>query len=227
MRVIANMIGRNEGDRYLADVLQHLQKFVDLIVFTDDASTDDTFLIARDHGASVLRIDEPLFGVDESRLRSYAWDHLSFHAEPNDWVLAIDCDEKLYGWENLALTLPKTQVGAIGIFFYHMWSPTKYRVDKAWRPDHQFRLFRFMPDGHFRPKRLACGSTPTYVNEFVRSGRAVIDPSLRMQHLGYMRDDDKLAKYDRYMALDGGRYHSLRHLESIVDPNPVLVKWDE
>lgn len=227
MKLIAQMVGRNEGDRYLADVLQHLHRFVDMIVFTDDASTDDTFIVARDYGASVLRIDEPLFGVDESKLRSIAWEHLCVHAEPNDWVLAIDCDEKLYGYEHLSKSLLDSRMGAVGVFFYHMWTPTQYRVDKAWRPDHQYRLFRYLPDGEFRNKRLACGSTPTYVDEFVRSGRAVLDPQLRMQHLGYMRDDDKLAKYDRYMALDGGRYHSLRHLESIVDPNPTLVKWDD
>jgi hypothetical protein len=48
-----------------------------------------------------------------------------------------------------------------------------------------------------------------------------------MQHLGYVDDADKQAKYVRYMTLDGGDFHSKAHIESIIDPNPVLVDWNQ
>ena len=46
-----------------------------------------------------------------------------------------------------------------------------------------------------------------------------------MQHLGYVRDEDKQAKYERYMRLDGGDFHARAHLESIIDPDPELLPW--
>ncbi len=50
MKIVANMVIKNEGDRYLEDVLGHLHNFVDLIVVTDDASTDDSAEMALDNG---------------------------------------------------------------------------------------------------------------------------------------------------------------------------------
>jgi hypothetical protein len=47
-----------------------------------------------------------------------------------------------------------------------------------------------------------------------------------MQHLGYARDEDKVIKHKRYMSIDKGEFHNIQHIESIVDPNPVLVNWN-
>jgi hypothetical protein len=48
---------------------------------------------------------------------------------------------------------------------------------------------------------------------------------LIMQHLGYIHDSDKESKYERYSQLDGGKFHNLNHINSIIDPNPVLIDW--
>jgi hypothetical protein len=47
-----------------------------------------------------------------------------------------------------------------------------------------------------------------------------------MQHLGYLKNEDKQAKYKRYLQLDGGKYHNLNHINSILDSSPVLMQWD-
>jgi hypothetical protein len=46
-----------------------------------------------------------------------------------------------------------------------------------------------------------------------------------MQHLGYIFDQDKQKKYERYSQIDGGKYHNLSHINSILDESPVLINW--
>ena len=227
MALIANMVGKNEADRYLKEVLTHLSPIVDEIVFTDDASTDNTADIAEKY-ATVYRNDESWFETNEGALRTKAWRNLSQHAKPGDWILAIDCDEKLWcdsRGQAMSRLMSQTQYDVISIVFYHMWNRTQYRVDKAWRPSGSFRLFRYYLGGKFKDKALACGSEPTYVETLVRRGKIMKQSGLVMQHLGYMDDEAKKAKYDRYMQLDHGNYHSLAHIESILDPDPVLELW--
>lgn len=224
MRIIGQMIGHNEADRYLEDVLEHLTPLVDQVVFTDDGSDDATYIIARDMGASVIRIEESIFEHDESALRQISWEHVGMFASEGDWVLSIDCDEKLYGADRLRDVLPQLTQSVVMVKFCHMWNDTDFRVDKAWKPDWQPRLFKYYREGNMMRRALACGQYPTYVTQMVRDKKA-IDLGMRMQHLGYLKDEDKLAKFEKYMRIDGGKFHSLRHLESIVDENPVLADW--
>lgn len=223
-RIIANMIGRNEADRYLEEVLDHLNQHVDAIVFTDDGSEDSTFMIARDAGAHTIRLSDSLFEENEGKLREVSWEHLQTVARHGDWILSIDCDEKLFPPLDLHFMLENLKESVVMATFYHMWNETQYRVDKAWKPDQQPRLFRYFKEGHIMQRALACGQYPTYVKQMVRDGK-VRDSGIKMQHLGYMTDEDKMMKFERYMRIDGGKYHSLRHLESIVDENPVLEDW--
>lgn len=227
MKLIANMVGRNEADRYLEEVLEHTKSFVDLIVFTDDASDDRTFEIASRHAATYT-MPEPTFAKDEAALRQASWDNLSNYAEDGDWILALDCDEKLYAAKpNVDLTpmLEQDQYNIINVTFFHMWNENQFRLDKLWAPTPSTRLFRYREGGTFRDRKLACGAEPSYVaQEYRRTG--FMQPSmLVMQHLGYARDDDKKAKYERYMHLDGGAYHNIKHLESILDPGPSLAEF--
>jgi glycosyltransferase involved in cell wall biosynthesis len=224
-RLIAQMVARNEEDRYLLPVLERLSKIASEIIFTDDCSEDGTREIAEEF-CHVYEMHEPTFAVDESRLRSIAWKNLTQHAQPGDWVLAIDADEELYGIDYLPTLLDQSRFDVLGISFCHMWNPHSYRVDKAWRPAISSRLFRFHPDGVFNDRRLACGSEPTYVQELIRQRRMEWNTPLVMKHRGYERDEDKLAKYQRYMTLDGGDFHSRAHIESILDPQPTLVPWN-
>jgi len=229
-KIIAQMIANNEANRFLPDVLHHLTKIVDVVVFTDDCSTDETLTVAK----SFPKIhcfkspwDEPHFPVHEGELRANAWSNLEQFAEWGDWILAIDADEKLYlPNENLHMTVDTTTADVLGVAFYHMWNKTQYRVDKAWRPNLSSRLFRYFPHGSFVQRKLACGSEPTYVADLIRMRHVQWQTGLRMQHLGYIKDEDKQMKYERYMKLDGGDFHARAHIESIIDSNPTLEIWN-
>jgi len=229
-KIIANMIGRNESNRFLEDVLKHLRPIVDTIVFTDDASDDDTLSIAKKYGDYVYESiwDDPMFTRNEGILRTKSWSNLENHAEEGDWILAIDCDEKLFSMNNNVAVKEicnNTQAKVINIRFVHMWSETHYRVDKLWRPTNSSRLFRYQSGGEYRNAALACGAEPTYVAKNIASGSYLVDSGLIMQHLGYQRDEDKVSKYERYMELDNGRFHNIDHLSSIVDEDVTLVEW--
>lgn len=224
-RVIAQMIVRNEADRYLDEVLTHARNFVDEIVITDDASTDNTVEIAKNHTDHVYQNSESMFSVNEGELRQSAWDNLHHHAEAGDLILCMDADEKLFVTDFTLDELAAMPYDVFGITFYQMWNESQFRVDKAWAPMLSCRLFRYMEGGTFSKRKLACGSEPTYVQKLMQRHRFFPQTGLLMQHLGYIRDEDKKAKYDRYMAIDQGEFHSIQHLRSIMDPNPTLKSW--
>lgn len=228
-KIVANIVGRNEADKYLHRILTRLQPQVDLICFTDDASDDDTAQIAADYGCIVQRMSEPTFRTNEGKLRQASWEHLEQSiGEERDWfVLAIDCDEELYETHHSLRELTNQNMfDVLNVEFFHMWNETQFRVDKAWTPHPSTRLFRFLENGVFQNRQLACGSEPTYVQTLFRQGRYLPSTGLVMKHLSYMTDAGKKEKYDRYTAIDGGAFHANAHIESIMDPAPQLMDWN-
>jgi len=228
-KVIAQMVGRNEANKYLPEVLERLKSQVDEIVFTDDCSDDNTAEIASKY-ANVYKTPKPMFTTHEGRLRRYAWLNLENHATEGDWIIAIDCDEMLYDCSDITKTdirqiLNSSEKDVVNVRFYHMWNDTQYRVDKLWAPNNSSRIFRFMSGAMFRDRALACGSEPTYVLDLINQRNYFVNSNLIMQHLGYIKDEDKQSKYERYSTIDGGEFHALNHINSIVDPNPVLINW--
>lgn len=224
--LIAQMIGKNESKRFLGDVLERLSTQVDKIIFTDDCSDDDTPEIAAKY-AEVFQTPEPLFNVHEGKLRAFAWGNLNKYANIGDWIIAIDCDEKLFHINEIEIrdVLLQSPNDVVNVRFYHMWNENQYRVDKLWAPNNSSRIFRYLPDGGFLNRQLACGSEPTYVVDWVRQKNWWLNSGLVMQHLGYVNDKDKMDKYARYSQIDGGKFHNINHINSIVDENPVLIDW--
>lgn len=227
--IFAQMVGKNESSRFLQPVLERIKNQVDKIIFTDDCSTDNTAEIAAQY-AEVYVNKESLFATNEGLLRANAWKNLEQHASEGDWVIAIDCDEMLYNINNLSsndirIVLDKSPFDVVNVRFYHMWNRSQYRVDKLWAPNNSSRIFRFKTDGQFLDRKLACGSEPTYVIEDIKRKNYWLNSGLIMQHLGYVNDDDKQNKYMRYMNLDKGEFHNIKHIESIIDANPILINW--
>lgn len=224
--IIAQMVGRNESNRFLKEVLEKLSTQVDKIIFTDDCSDDNTMEIAAEY-CEVFQTPNPMFVEHEGQLRAFAWGNLSNFAKLGDWVLAIDCDEMLYHVSDAELkdVVKVSPYDVVNIKFYHMWNKTQYRVDKAWTPTNSSRLFRYKEDGGFLNRKLACGSEPSYVVDWVGQRNYWTDSGLVMKHLGYISDEDKKIKFDRYSTLDGGVFHNLDHINSIVDESPVLIDW--
>jgi glycosyltransferase involved in cell wall biosynthesis len=224
--IIAQMVGKNEASRFLEPVLQRLSSQLEKIIFTDDCSDDNTAEIASKY-AEVFTTDKTMFTESEGNLRSNAWKNLEKFAKEGDWIVAIDCDEMLYSTKEQEIrdVLNQSPFDVVNVRFYHMWNETQYRVDKLWAPNNSSRIFRYRSGGEFFDKKLACGSEPTYVVSWLRTRNYWVHSNLIMQHLGYIKDEDKKSKYERYMTLDQGEFHNIKHIESIIDQNPVLLNW--
>jgi glycosyltransferase involved in cell wall biosynthesis len=160
--IIAQMVGKNESDRFLEPVLERLSMQVDKIVFTDDCSTDNTIEVASRY-AEVFSTNKSMFTESEGNLRSTAWKNLEKFATEGDWIVAIDCDELLFHENDMELVhvLSRSPYDVVNVRFYHMWNETQYRVDKLWTPSDSSRIFRYKEGGTFFDKKLACGSEPT------------------------------------------------------------------
>lgn len=226
MRLIAQMVCRDEADRYLEEVLDHISKYVDEIVYTDDASSDNSPEIAREYTDNIYVNPESMFGIHEGRLRQSAWNNLENHAREGDWILCIDADEKIFFTHSpLKNLLEQKRFSVIPLLFVNMWNTEMYRKDSTWKPHNCTKLFRYAPGGRIANRQMACGSEPTYVNDWVRNQKMLPNSGLIIQHLGYVRDEDKRIKYDRYMEIDGGKFHSGAHLQSIISPKVELERW--
>lgn len=226
--IIAQMVVRNESSNYLHQVMERICNQVDKVVVTDDASDDDTPNICEHYGATVFQMPEPMFVHHEGKLRQQAWENMETQvSDPNNtWILAIDADEELYETRKPLKDIIQTpRFEVFNIQFYHMWNETQYRIDKEWKPHPSTRFFKYYEGGLFKNSQLACGSEPIYVFHLFRQRKFLFETGLKMKHLSYMTDEGKKNKYERYMQIDHGDFHSLKHIQSIMDEKPILEDW--
>lgn len=224
---------RNEADRYLYEcVAWHLAFLDDLFVY-DDQSTDDSAAIARQLGAHVeTRPDNVVpFAHNEGEFRQASREafEIAMSPDPGDWVLAIDADEFLVVPRGMntsfllrytanALTvnhsvgcrLPVREVFAVNEFGVPM-----IRTDGFWGDITGLRFFQYRTGGRFTNRKLACGSTPFYVEPVEDTD------CLELLHYGYARHEDRIDKHNRYFGQPG---HNGTHIDSILG-EPILATW--
>jgi len=231
MGIIAGLIVRNEANRYLEQVLKQISAWADDIVVVDDCSIDNTIEICRAFTKRVYRMDKPTFVENETTIRKYLYDKLS--ETKDEWHAIIDADEMLENKFAVEIKniISNPKIHWIGLKFFDFWlqkgNDFFYRADGFWSPKNRWgkRLYRYHPEyNHMKwpDKKMASFCIPPYV--FSLPG---INTEFRLKHLGYLRDEDKKAKYMRYKSIDQGKYHNINHIESILDKNPVLEKWAE
>lgn len=223
------MVVRNEAGRYLKACLDHLSRYVDEMVILDDASTDATYEICAGYAkVKVLeRNEHPLFWENEFALRQKLWEMTK--ATRPEWVLAIDADEIFEDriiYERHQLLTGKHYWVAFRLFEF--WgSLTYYRVDKMWNPYNRFGIyiFRYIPGFRYRwhPQPLHCGRVPCNLLHF--DG---LYSDIRLRHYGWANPCEHRSKYRLYTERDPqGKYSPLSHYQSILDPDPVLERWEE
>jgi hypothetical protein len=241
MRVLAQVVVRNEAERYWPSWLDwHVSVFgKDNIHVFDDNSDDDTAQMAVDAGVKVTAREAgtPAFLEHEGRFRQRAWNEMEQALEPGhgDWVFCIDSDEFLLArgdesdelyraceWGNhqrrgaYLVSIPevfRTEVEDSKLVNLQV------RVDGWWGKIAGTRLFAWQRGGMFADRVMASGSEPTYVPLAARTSLQ----NMWLLHYGYARPDDAKAKYLRYTVSPGG--HSNVHIQSILS-EPQLVPWD-
>ncbi|HBT17678.1 MAG TPA: glycosyl transferase family 2 [Firmicutes bacterium] len=227
--LLAMMVVKNEANRYLLPVLNHLADYVDGIVILDDASTDQTPELCRSH-KKVLRfqqLEQSLFEQDEAALRKILWE-MTVGLAPT-WILALDADEifETRIIKELPYLIHQEDFDLITFPAYHFWGDLgHYRIDHYWNPalSRIACLYRYQGNltYHWTSRRLHCGRFP---QEAYLAPRRL--SNIRLLHLGYAAKKEHSQKYKRYLSLDPqGKFCPLSHYQSILNPKPCLRKWN-
>lgn len=236
-RVIGSMVVKNELDRYLIPCIKHAQTFLDEIFIYDDRSTDQTAEVAIDLGCRVVRRPDsrPSFMNHEGKFRYSAWRAFEQVMKPEvgDWIFSFDADEFMVNDSEVSIDRTiqlainkaeaKKQVGVILPFpeiFKIDGEDLYFRTDGQWGKIKGPRLFSYRKSAEWNEKSMGCGSEPTYVSKGQNSTQ---NYGLTVLHLGYARDEDKKAKYERYSSLSQ-HGHNDKHIKSIIE-TPELELW--
>ena len=229
-RITLAMLVHNEADRYLERVLKHASLYIDEAVILDDASEDNTVEVCKNvlSGIPLTIVSnlEPGFN-NEIMLRKQLWEMAT--ATDPDWVLFLDADEIFEDkTAEIIRELAKAQeVDLYSFRLYDMWNENSYREDTYWRAHTIFRPFmvRYISEINYIWKETPqhCGRLP--LNIYQLPGEL---SQLRLKHLGWMKEEDRLYKYNRYKKLDPDAVYGIaEQYESILDPQPNLILWEK
>lgn len=230
-KLTLSMVVKNESSRFLRRVLECHLNYIDNAVIIDDGSTDDSVQICREIlkniSLKVIENEKSKFS-NEVELRKQQWRETINEAP--DWIINMDADEMFETKFQDEIHLLMKQDGYKTICFplYDMWDEHHYREDEYWYAHKTHRPFivRYSPNTKYEwlEEKQHCGRFPKNVLEV---GPNLIS-NLRLKHLGWSREEDRLEKYRRYQLLDTAKDEFReKHYESILDPNPNLLMWRE
>lgn len=228
--ITLGMLVRNEAHRHLERVLKQATEYIDQAVILDDASTDNTIEMCREILQGIpltLRSNRKPTFHDEILLRKQLWEMAV--STQSEWIIIFDADEMFEenGPKQLRdLLIRSPDIDFISFRLYDLWTENHYREDPYWQAHKWYRPFvvRNIPgfQGKWRETPQHCGRFPHNITE-LRGGTSL----LRIKHLGWIRAQDRIAKYYRYKQLDpNGKYGNLEQYHSILDPSPNLIRWE-
>lgn len=222
-KLTAMMIVSNEANRYLTKVLDSLNDIVDDIAVVDDNSHDDTVQLCEKYEkARILRLPNSFFHM-ESYLRSTAWEW-ALESSP-DWILAIDADEVIERPDLVKQLINQDIIDIWSFRIYDMWNQTHYRHDQYWTGHLRYRpmlmrVFRNFPY-KWDANNHHSARVPQNIGRFCHG-----NSDIRIAHLGWAKEEDRIQKYKRYLAVDpNGEWGSLEQYQSILDSTPNLEPW--
>ena len=230
-RITLSMIMRNEANHYLRQMLEEAKHYITDAVIIDDASTDNSVAICQEVLAGIpLKIvhnEESKFS-NEIVLRKQQWQE-TIQTNP-DWMVFLDADQMFEPRlrQDLRMLVANTNVDVFSFRLYDLWDQNHYREDSYWQAHQSYRPFlvRYRPDIPYTWERETpqhCGSFPTTVLKFI----GMISP-YRVKHYGWVKEEDRIAKYERYKKLDPDAKYGIREqYESILDPHPTLIAWQD
>lgn len=230
-KLTLSMIVKNEEGRYLEEVLTQNKKYITNAVIIDDGSTDRTREIVKDIlGDTKLKLIEnkkSMF-LNEVNLRKLQWNE-TIKTSP-DWILSLDADEVFENaFEDNILDLIDSDpwCDAYAFRLYDFWDKKNFREDEYWKAHFTYRTFltRYQKNFNYTwiENPIHCGRLPNNI-----LGLNIATSKYRIKHYGWMKQEDRLKKYVRYKKHDPqGIYGNKGQYESILNPNPRLVRWNE
>jgi glycosyltransferase involved in cell wall biosynthesis len=227
-KLTVGMLVRNESSRYLERVLHRIIQYADEVVILDDGSADNTVAICRKKLENIAHciVENATSGFNnEVELRKTLWE-LAVSTNP-DWIMILDADEifEYKAAEGIRELITDVSVDVVYFRLYDMWNESSYREDSYWIAHRIYRPFlvRYRPGYKYewQEQPLHCGRFPINI-----AGLPDKQSELRIQHFGWARPEDRIAKYLRYKQLDpNAKYGVQEQYLSILDPKPNLIKW--
>lgn len=230
MNLVASMIVRNELDRYLRWTVPALLEVVDELRVLDDHSTDGTADWLREFERVQVKAAVRPMAENEGLARQELLEW-TFEAKPTH-VLAIDGDELLLDGDLLLDAIEQnTNTDVFTLEMAEVWgcdhAGYQVRVDGGWAPRQVPILYR-VPDRVRNPgmwkiqsRAWASGREPRQVR--MTAARYRKPTGAVVMHLGWACVEDRRARFDRHMQVDGGRFHASKHLESIMWPDEQVA----
>lgn len=229
-KLTLSMIVKDEGEKFIREVLQQAKLYVDNAVIIDDNSSDNTKDIIRevltDFPYTLIENDKSIFHEEHS-LRKQQWDEV-VKTNP-DWILNLDADEifEVKFQHSVRDLINEEGVYLYSFRLYDFWSDSHYREDSFWQAHLSYRpfLLKYVPDFEYVWNELNQHSGRFPVNVFQLPNKI---SHFRVKHLGWSSEDIRKKKYVRYKLLDpDGRFGNIAQYESINDKQPNLVEWIE
>ncbi|HEX5635869.1 MAG TPA: glycosyltransferase family 2 protein [Gammaproteobacteria bacterium] len=131
-KISACIISFNE-EKKIEDCLKSLQPVVDEIIIVDSLSTDNTLAIAGKYTDRIFH--QKFLGHIEQK-------NLAVSKAEHDWVLSLDCDERLTPELQQSILAIKNNLEAADAYCMHRKTFYVYRwLNHCWYPDTKTRLF--------------------------------------------------------------------------------------
>jgi hypothetical protein len=213
--------------KYLPGWFENVRGRVDAVVLLDDGSTDagGDYASAQPETTVLLRNDPRVKdGWDEPGNRRKlitAGQELGA-----DWFLTIDADERVEDafWNDLDALLRRAGESGTDAFKFRlreMWnSPTAYRADGVWGRKTKLAFFRNAGAAHDFDDSAWHGEwVPMH---YMREGRCREIP-YDLFHLKMIHEADRIARRDRYKALDPGNKYQPIGYDYLTDDRGILI----
>lgn len=227
MKLIGSMNVRNELGRYLRQSIPALLEFCDEVRVQDDGSDDGSFeWLSEQDGVVTQRNRGATWREHEGQLHQNLLD-FTLEGRPTH-VLAIDADEFVVDGQGLREALKSTRGRTFTLRMCEVWKtdPWMIRTDGGWRPHEVGIVYRIRDLQQARRasswriwgRKMAGGRVPRIIRADQRRGRTQ-SLGIDILHLGWAREEERVARHARYAELDGGNYHAGSHIASILLPD--------
>ncbi len=131
-KISACVISYNEEDK-IEDCLRSLEQVVDEIIIVDSLSSDRTLEIARRYTDKIF--EQKFLGHIEQK-------NLAISKASHDWILSLDCDERLTDELKQSILSIKDTIEQADAYSMNRKTFYIYRwLDHCWYPDTKTRLF--------------------------------------------------------------------------------------
>jgi len=196
--LIVSLLPARNAVEDLHDHLESVGALCDAVVALDDGSTDETRALLEAHAIVRVVLSNPrregYRGWDDSANRDRLL-RAAGELDP-DWIVSLDADERIPPDDAAALrdfvssdALPGC---AYGLQHFRMWNEA-HDPSFAW----VYRLFHFKRGQAFPRRRLHFNPVPTGIPR-----PAWIRTTIRLQHLGAMTEERRVARLAKYREAD-------------------------